>query len=126
MFKNWNQWKRIARVLESNMIILYLSLKDPRVPFWAKAWIGVVVLIGFSPFDLIPDFIPILGILDDLIFIPIGIYVGLKLIPKDVLNELKIKAESEEFPERKKKWYGLLLLLPWIVLLIYGIFLWFF
>lgn len=76
-----------ARQLKSNLIILNLSYSDPRVKWYAKLFTLCVVAYTFSPIDLIPDFIPILGYLDDLIIVPLGIFLALKMLPKDVIEE---------------------------------------
>jgi uncharacterized membrane protein YkvA (DUF1232 family) len=73
--------KNYARKLKQNLFVLYLSYKDNRVPWFAKLVAICVVAYAFSPIDLIPDFIPVLGYLDDLIIVPLGISLTLKLIP---------------------------------------------
>ena len=73
---------------------LYLSVSDPRVPWYAKVVAGAVVAYAFSPLDLIPDFIPVLGYLDDVIIVPLGILLALKLIPPDVMAECRARAEA--------------------------------
>ena len=80
--KNW------ARALKRDVIALWLAARDPRVPWYAKALAGVVAAYALSPVDLIPDFIPIIGYLDDLLIVPVG---GM-LIPIAVMADLRIKA----------------------------------
>ncbi|PKL39227.1 MAG: hypothetical protein CVV44_10215 [Spirochaetae bacterium HGW-Spirochaetae-1] len=75
------------------VVILYLSCKDPRVPRTAKIIALSVVAYALSPIDLIPDFIPVLGYLDDLVIIPAGIYIALRLIPREVIEENRERAE---------------------------------
>lgn len=87
-------WKRHARQLRVETYALYLAYKDPRVPLPARIFAACVVAYAFSPIDLIPDFIPVLGYLDDLILIPLGIAVARKLIPADVLAECRIEAQQ--------------------------------
>lgn len=87
-------WKVRARQLKVETYALYLAYKDPRVPLPARIFAACVVAYAFSPIDLIPDFIPILGYLDDLILIPLGIMVARKLIPADVLAECRIEAQE--------------------------------
>lgn len=74
---------------------LYLAYQDPRVPWFARLWVALVVGYAFSPIDLIPDFIPVLGYLDDLILIPLGVWLAIKLIPSDVLAQCREQAQLE-------------------------------
>ncbi len=90
--KRFDIWKQRAGELKREVYALYLAYKDPRVPWYAKLLAACVVAYAFSPIDLIPDFIPILGYLDDLILVPLGIYLVLKLIPDDVMTECRAKA----------------------------------
>ena len=86
-------WKQRARWLKTEVYALYLACKDPRVPWHARLLAACVVGYAFSPIDLIPDFIPILGYLDDLILIPLGVVLLLKMIPPTVLAECREKAQ---------------------------------
>src|SRR6476661_4737652 len=89
-----NSWRQKVRQLKTETYALYLSYRDPRTPWYARLFAAVVVGYAFSPLDLIPDFIPILGLLDDLILIPLGILVARKLIPAAVMAESRVKAEN--------------------------------
>ncbi len=94
-------WKRRVKLLRAETFALYLAYKDPRVPWYSKAFAALVVGYAFSPIDLIPDFIPILGQLDDLILVPLGISIALKMIPDEVMNERRLEAQealSEDRP----------------------------
>jgi len=71
---------------------LYLGLRDPRVPWAAKVLAGLVVAYALSPIDLIPDFVPVLGYLDDVILLPLGILVAIALIPRPVVDDLRRQA----------------------------------
>lgn len=82
-----NTLNNYARKLKQELFVLYLSYKDRRTPWYAKAIAICVVAYAFSPIDLIPDFIPVLGYLDDLIVVPFGISLALKLIPPIVIEE---------------------------------------
>lgn len=86
-------WKQRARCLKREIYALYLANKDPRVPWYARLFTACVIGYGLSPIDLIPDFIPILGLLDDLILLPIGIYLALKMIPNQVMQESREQAD---------------------------------
>ena len=87
-------WKERVRDLKTETFAIYLACKDPRVPWYARVLIVLVVAHTFSPIDLIPDFIPILGYLDDLIIAPLGIALALKMIPDEVLAESREKAQA--------------------------------
>jgi len=81
-----------AKKLKAETYALYLAYKDPRTPWYAKVFAGCVVAYALSPVDLIPDFIPVLGYLDDVILLPVGVYVALKMVPADVMDEARKKA----------------------------------
>lgn len=88
-------WKQKVRELKAEVYTLYLAYKDPRVPLYARFFAACVVGYAFSPIDLIPDPIPILGYLDDLILIPLGVILAIKMIPPVVLNECREWAQEE-------------------------------
>ncbi len=83
--KTIERLKRWARGLKAELYTLYLAYKDPRVPLHAKVFTAVVVGYAFSPIDLIPDAIPILSYLDDLLLVPLGIAIAVRMIPPHVL-----------------------------------------
>lgn len=85
--------KQRARQLKKETYAIYIACKDPRVPWYARVFAAFVVAYAFSPIDLIPDFIPILGYLDDLVLVPLGIILVIKMIPPAVLAECREKAE---------------------------------
>lgn len=87
-------WKQRVRQLKKEQLAVYIACKDPRVPWYARVFAGFVVAYAFSPIDLIPDVIPILGYLDDLVLVPLGIMLVLKMIPPGVLAECREKAEA--------------------------------
>jgi uncharacterized membrane protein YkvA (DUF1232 family) len=87
-----------ARSIKRDVHALYLSARDPRVPWYAKAVAITVAAYALSPIDLIPDFIPVLGYLDDLILVPIGILLAVRLIPADVLAEHRATASEARLP----------------------------
>jgi uncharacterized membrane protein YkvA (DUF1232 family) len=88
------QWKQQARKLKIEVYALYLAYRDPRVPLYARIFAGCVVAYAFSPIDLIPDFIPVIGYLDDLVLVPLGIKIALSMIPENVMNESREKAQE--------------------------------
>ena len=81
--------KTRARALKTEVVALYYAGKDPRTPWYAKALVFFVVAHTLSPIDLIPDFIPVLGYLDDLIITPGGLWLAVKMIPPEVLAEAR-------------------------------------
>jgi uncharacterized membrane protein YkvA (DUF1232 family) len=87
-------WKRRARQLKIEVYAIWLAYKDPRVPLYARLFAACVVGYAFSPIDLIPDFIPVLGYVDDLILIPLGVTLALKMIPPSVMAECREKAQD--------------------------------
>ena len=89
-------WKERARELKRETYALYFACRDPRVPWHAKALAIVVVAYAFSPIDLIPDFIPVLGYLDELVLIPLGVLAVRSLVPAAVLEECRAKAAALE------------------------------
>ena len=84
---------RAAR-LKRNIVALYLAARDPRTPWYAKAFVVCVVAYALSPIDLIPDFIPVLGYLDDLLLLPLGICIAMKLIGPDILADCRARADA--------------------------------
>src|ERR1044071_6020193 len=95
-----NQLKNRARALKTEVYAIYIAARDPRTPWYAKALIFFVVAHTFSPIDLIPDFIPILGYLDDLIITPGGIWLAVRLIPPEVLAEARAAAPTRDVDRR--------------------------
>ena len=87
-------WNEQAQRLKVEVYALYLAYRDPRVPWFAKAFAACVVGYAFSPIDLIPDFIPVLGHLDDLVLVPLGIVVARRMIPPAVLAECREQAQD--------------------------------
>lgn len=110
--------KAKARSLKQETHAIYLAARDPRTPWYAKVLIWFVVVYTFSPIDLIPDFIPVLGYLDDLIIIPAGIALAVRLIPPEVLTQARETAKQVEAPGRSVGWIGVgLILLIWAAIL---------
>ena len=86
--KNW------ANTLKREVSALYIAARDPRVPWYAKVFMGFVLAYFFSPIDLIPDFIPFIGYLDDLIIVPLGIALAIKMIPAQVMIDARKQADG--------------------------------
>ena len=111
-----NHWKNKVQLLKTETYAIYLASKDPRVPWYAKALIILVMAHTFSPIDLIPDFIPLLGYLDDMIIAPLGIVLAIKMIPQDVLDECRKKAQKEIDAKKPGSWYGgAIVILIWLI-----------
>jgi len=87
-----------ARLIKRDVHALYLARRDPRVPWYAKALAALVAGYALSPIDLIPDFIPVVGYLDDLIIVPLGILLAVRLIPPDLMGELRLAAIARSRP----------------------------
>ena len=96
--------KKQAHALKTETYALYLAVRDPRTPWYAKVLAGAVVAHTFSPIDLIPDFIPVVGYLDDLIITPGGIWLALKMIHPEVMVESREKANAAFDGEKHKNW----------------------
>ena len=90
------RWKMGARRLKREVRALYLAYRDPRTPWYGRVLAALVVAYALSPIDLIPDPIPVLGYLDDLILIPLGVALALRMIPREVMAECRAHAQAEE------------------------------
>jgi uncharacterized membrane protein YkvA (DUF1232 family) len=97
---NLETWKRRARQLSAQTYTLYLAYRHPRTPWYAKVFAALIVGYVFSPIDPIPDFIPGVGLLDEMVVIPIGVLFATEMIPRDVFEECREKAR--EVAEGKK------------------------
>ncbi len=121
---NLSKWRRWAEHLKFETYSLYLAYKDPRVPLHAKLFVALVVGYAFSPIDLIPDSIPVLGYLDDLILVPLGVALAVRMIPDDVLSESRQKAR--EMAERGEKPVSraaaAVIVVLWLALAVLGVF----
>jgi uncharacterized membrane protein YkvA (DUF1232 family) len=110
------EWRRRARQLKLEIYALYLAQRDPRTPWYAKVLTAIVVAYAFSPLDLIPDFVPILGYLDDLVLVPLGITLALKAVPAAVMTECRQRAQerlSSDWPGGRIA--GAVIVLLWIM-----------
>ena len=113
MFKNW---KNMAKKFEIETYALYLAYKDPQVPLRIKIIILIVIAYLLSPIDLIPDFIPVIGYLDDFLLITVGIPLLLKMVPKEIMEEHRENAKtkfSEGMPKTRAA--ALIIILIWIL-----------
>lgn len=108
-------WSEKLRRLKQNTYALWLASKDPRVPWLARIIIVVAVAYAISPIDLIPDFIPILGYLDDLLLLPLAIYLAIRLIPPDVWQHYQQQASQQIENPRLAIKAALVIVVLWIV-----------
>ncbi|GCD84530.1 YkvA family protein [Parageobacillus thermoglucosidasius] len=106
-------WKRRAKELKRELFVLYLAYKDPRISWLLRLFTLCVVAYAFSPVDLIPDFVPVFGYLDDLLLVPLGIFLALKWMPKEVIDEYRAQAAELAKKEKPKNWFvgGLIIVL---------------
>jgi uncharacterized membrane protein YkvA (DUF1232 family) len=113
-----NSWKTKARQLRTEVVALYLASKHPRTPWYAKALAALIIGYALSPIDLVPDFIPVVGYLDDFIIIPAGIALLIKIIPEDILEECRAQAQSDLLNNKSKNWIaGVIIVLVWLLAL---------
>jgi uncharacterized membrane protein YkvA (DUF1232 family) len=106
--------KEKAERLKTEVHALYLACRDSRVPWYAKALMALIIGYVVCPIDLIPDFIPVLGQLDDLIIVPAGISLAVKMIPKNVMDECRRKAVEEPIKTRTKWIVAFIIILIWL------------
>jgi len=112
------KWKYWARTIRHEIFALYLACQDARVPWYAKVFTGCIVAYAFSPIDLIPDAIPILGYLDDLILLPLGIKLAIKMIPKEVLEDCRQKATVLQQEKPINWWVAFIIIIIWLAIFI--------
>ena len=108
-------WRKWAASLRKNTYALYLASKDPRVPALSKIIIAVVVGYALSPIDLIPDFIPVLGYLDDLVLVPIGIWLAVRLIPESVWKDCQAMAAGRTSDMPRNYQAALVVMIIWAI-----------
>jgi uncharacterized membrane protein YkvA (DUF1232 family) len=118
-------WRDKAKSLTAEIYALYSSCRDPRVPLKSKILTLFVIGYFISPIDLIPDFIPVIGQLDDLIIIPAGIALALRWVPKEVMEEYRRKAKESSMTTRAK-WIVAIVILAIYSLIVYGLLKWLF
>lgn len=114
--------KRWAAELKAQVVTLWFCRKHPDTPWTAKLMAAIVVAYALSPIDLIPDFIPVLGYVDELLVLPLGIYLTLRLIPEPVVKQARAQAEAwlaERQGQPKSYWGAAFVVAVWLALL-YG------
>ncbi|QJX48035.1 DUF1232 domain-containing protein [Hymenobacter taeanensis] len=107
-----------ARALKSELVALYYAARDPRTPWHARLVMLVTLAYAASPIDLIPDFIPVIGYLDDLLLVPAGIALSIRLVPADVLRDARQRAATTPISKRANWIVGGLILVLWVLLLL--------
>ena len=113
--------KQRAYQLKTETFTLYLAARDRRTPWYAKLLVAGIVAYALSPIDLIPDFVPIFGYLDDLILIPIGIAFAIKLIPDSVLAECRARAhEATQNGKPVSRVAGVVIIVIWVAVAMMG------
>ena len=108
-----------AQQLKTETLVLYLAARDPRTPWYAKLLVAGIVAYALSPIDLIPDFVPVLGYLDDLILIPLGIALAIKMIPEIVLMDCRVCAQDLQ-TKPVSRVAGLINVVIWLLLTALG------
>jgi len=115
-------WKQRARQLKVETYAIYLAYKDPRTPWYARIFAACVVGYAFSPIDLIPDPIPVLGYLDDLVLVPLGVALALKMIPQTVLAECREKAQAAMSQGKPTNWTAAAVIMAiWLLLAVLAV-----
>jgi uncharacterized membrane protein YkvA (DUF1232 family) len=110
-------WKQQVRKLKKETCVIYLACKDSRVPWYARALAAIIVAYALSPIDLIPDVIPIIGYLDDLILVPLGIILVLRMIPPVVLTQCRLQAETAMEQDKPTSWIAAVVVVAiWLLL----------
>lgn len=116
-----DRWKRQAKLLKGLVYSLYFAYRDPRTPWYARAVAACVVGYAFSPIDLIPDPIPILGYLDDLILIPLGVALAVRLMPEAVWSDAQARSADFLRENRPVNWaVAAIIVALWIALAVGG------
>jgi len=115
MYQQIKQW---AKTLKKNIVVVWLVAKGERTPVWIKILALITAAYALSPIDLIPDFIPVLGYLDDIIIVPLGLLLVIKLTPKEIIDHCRMRASL--LTERPvNRWAAGVIILIWLLFLGY-------
>jgi uncharacterized membrane protein YkvA (DUF1232 family) len=107
--------RRWARAVKRDVVALWFAARDPRVPWYAKAMAACIAAYALSPIDLIPDFIPVLGYLDEVVILPLGIVLAVKLVPADLMTEFRQQAERRHGQRPMSRTGAIAIVAIWIV-----------
>ncbi|MBO5178553.1 MAG: DUF1232 domain-containing protein [Lachnospiraceae bacterium] len=111
--------KARAKKLKTDIPAIFLALKDKETSIIAKLFAGITVAYALSPIDFVPDFIPVLGYLDDVILLPMLVALTIKFIPKDVLEKYRKQAEGMWQDGKPKKWYyAIPIIFVWVLIVV--------
>ena len=102
-----------ARRIKRDVHAAWLAARDPRTPWYARAFGLTVTAYALSPIDLIPDFIPVLGLLDDLLLVPLGMWLFVKMLPPGLFDDCRIRAD-EAAARPQSRWGAMLIFLIWL------------
>ena len=117
-------WRRRARELATELDTLYVACRDPRVPWFVKLLAAAVVGYALSPIDLIPDWIPVFGLLDDLVIVPLGILLVRRLIPAEILADCRRRAEGQMQRARRATRIAMaVIVVAWVAFVVAGLWL---
>ena len=117
-----NTWRAWARRVKRDVFALYLAYRDPRTPWYARVVAFCVVAYAFSPIDLIPDPIPVLGYLDDLILVPLGIVLAVRLVPTDVMAECRLAATTRFQSSKPVNWIAAAVIIcMWLLVAVWAV-----
>lgn len=120
MKRAFGMFNEKIKQLQRDTTALWYAYRDPRTPWYAKAFTALVVAYAFSPVDLVPDFIPVLGYLDDFVLIPAGVALALKMIPAEVMAESREKAAQSLSGSNHTNWVvGGIIIVIWVVVLFF-------
>jgi uncharacterized membrane protein YkvA (DUF1232 family) len=118
----WDRLKNWAKRLKNDLLALQIAVAEDLVPWHVKLLVLFTVGYALSPIDLIPDFIPVLGLLDDVLLLPFLIWLAIKMIPEEVMDYCRKEAVTRP-PRKRKNWVaGIIILLLWIAILTWGYF----
>ncbi|MHC1683069.1 MAG: YkvA family protein [Clostridiaceae bacterium] len=113
-------FKDRAKKLKSDIPAVFIALKKKETPIISKIFAGITIVYALSPIDLIPDFIPVIGLIDDLILLPILIAITIKFIPEEIFKQCRSEAENLWNGGKPKKWYfALPIILIWVILIFF-------
>ncbi|MDR1029325.1 MAG: DUF1232 domain-containing protein [Treponema sp.] len=113
----FDKLKEKSKQITQNLSILYIAYKRKDVPILAKLIVVMAILYALSPLDVIPDFIPVLGYLDDLIILPLLLYLSIRIIPKHIFEACKEEAKEIKIDRKYKRWYyGIPVIIIWVII----------